>query len=470
MALFKYFKKIEDTVSESAQASGLGDSEQNEVQKQLQMISEPQPKKKRQKYGDYDKLQRAEIGKWAIVYGIRPAARKFGVPESTVRGIVKSYKEAKTDQGELRELPRKHRGAKPLLPAEIDEKVLEMIKNMRKSGCAVNYNIAIAIGKGIVLANDRSLLKENGGQINLDFSWCQSIFRRIGFTKRRATTAKQPVSPGFLKEMGFSFHRSIKELVDAHDIPDDLVINIDQTPLPFILLSKYTMDKKNEKLVPIANSADYRQVTGTFSISLSGVFLPMQIIYQGKTARCHPTFDFPEEFNITHSINHWSNEEKSIELINKVLVPYVQKKKKELGFRSSKKWLLIADVFKAQWTDKVKDLVEKHHGKMVPVPHNMTNYFQPLDLTVNRSCKSFLRDQAQTWYAEQVQAQIANGIAPENVSVDLKISILKPLHAKWVTKYYDHIRTRKEIIINGWRRSGIIDALREQVHKEDPFE
>ena len=84
MALFKYFKKIEDTVSESAQASDLGDSEQNEVQKQLQMISEPQPKKKRQKYGDYDKLQRAEIGKWAIVYGIRPAARKFGVPESMV--------------------------------------------------------------------------------------------------------------------------------------------------------------------------------------------------------------------------------------------------------------------------------------------------------------------------------------------------------------------------------------------------
>ena len=32
---------------------------------------------------------------------------------------------------------------------------------------------------------------------------------------------------------------------------------------------------------------------------------------------------------------------------------------------------------------------------MVPVPHNMTNYFQPLDLTVNLSCKSFLRDQAQ---------------------------------------------------------------------------
>ena len=35
MALFKYFKKVEHAVSESAQASGLKEVEENEVQKQL---------------------------------------------------------------------------------------------------------------------------------------------------------------------------------------------------------------------------------------------------------------------------------------------------------------------------------------------------------------------------------------------------------------------------------------------------
>ena len=145
----------------------------------------------------------------------------------------------------------------------------------------------------------------------------------------------QPVSPGFLKEMGFSFHRAVKEVVDAYDIPDDLVINIDQIPVAFILLNKYTMDKK--KLVPIENSADYHQVTGTFSITLSGIFLPMQIIYQGQTDRRHSKLKFPEEFNITHSVNHWSNEEKVIELIEKVLLPYVRNKNEELDLRSTKK-------------------------------------------------------------------------------------------------------------------------------------
>ena len=103
---------------------------------------------------------------------------------------------------------------------------------------------------------------------------------------------------------------------------------------------------------------------------------------------------------------------------------------------------------------------------MVPVPHNMTNYFQPLDLTVNRSCKSFLRDKAQIWYAEQVQAQISKGIAPESVSVDLKISILKPIHAKWVTQYYDHIHTNEDIVKNGWRRSGITKAIKENISRK----
>ena len=58
--------------------------------------------------------------------------------------------------------------------------------------------------------------------------------------------------------------------------------------------------------------------TRAFSITLSGIFLHIQIIYQGHIDRCHPNYKIPEEFNITHSVNQWSNEEKSIELIKKV--------------------------------------------------------------------------------------------------------------------------------------------------------
>ena len=67
---------------------------------------------------------------------------------------------------------------------------------------------------------------------------------------------------------------------------------------------------------------------------------------------------------------------------------------------------------------------------MVPIPNNLTNEFQPLDLTVNRTCKSYLQKQTEEWLSNQVEAQIQNGIKPENVKVDMRISVLKPLHAK----------------------------------------
>ena len=83
-------------------------------------------------------------------------------------------------------------------------------------------------------------------------------------------------------------------------------------------------------------------------------FLSIQLIYQGKSGRCHPKFNFPEEFHVTHTMNHWSDEEKAKELITKLLLPYVRKKIDELHLRNKQEWLLISDVFKGQWTDAMK--------------------------------------------------------------------------------------------------------------------
>ena len=71
-------------------------------------------------------------------------------------------------------------------------------------------------------------------------------------------------------------------MVSTNDIPDNLTINIDQTPFPFVLISMYTKDKTNKKFVPISDSADYCWITGTISVTASGKFLPIQLIYHGK--------------------------------------------------------------------------------------------------------------------------------------------------------------------------------------------
>ena len=47
------------------------------------------------------------------------------------------------------------------------------------SGFVVNYNIAIDIGERIVLAKDQTLLKQNGGSLNLDFLLCNHFFKEL---------------------------------------------------------------------------------------------------------------------------------------------------------------------------------------------------------------------------------------------------------------------------------------------------
>ena len=119
------------------------------------------------------------------------------------------------------------------------------------------------------------------------------------------------------------------------------------------------MEKKNKKLASITNSADYHQITTTSCITLSGRFLPIQIMYRGKANRCHPRFKSPPEFKSTQTENQWLHEEKGIEYSEQFSLPFVEKEKKELCLYSSKKRLLIDDILKENRLTKRRNLFRK---------------------------------------------------------------------------------------------------------------
>ena len=188
----------------------------------------------------------------------------------------------------------------------------------------------------------------------------------------------------------------------------------------------------------------------------------MQLTYQGKTKLCQAKYNFLNEFQVTQTPNHWADENTSIDMIKKILIPYIKRKREELNV-PNKPWLLICDVFKGQWTEAVKNVVEESNGKMVSVPNNWTNYFQPLDLTVNKSSKDFLRKETEGWYSQEIVKQMEAEKRSDQIKVDVRVSVVKPLHAKWIVKYYDNARTKPQLIINGWKESGIIDHLAKKI-------
>ena len=51
--------------------------------------------------------------------------------------------------------------------------------------------IPIAAARGLLMAEHKNRLVENGGHIKLNRHWAYGFFRRMGFVQRKPTTAKK---------------------------------------------------------------------------------------------------------------------------------------------------------------------------------------------------------------------------------------------------------------------------------------
>ena len=104
--------------------------------------------------------------------------------------------------------------------------------------------------------------------------------------------------------------------------------------------------RKGAKRVECTSLDDKRQITVVNRATTSGSFLPFQVIYQDKTPACLPRFVFPDNWNVTFTQNHWSNEDKTLEYIHKVILLFVRAKRKELKLQVDHDVLVIYDEFK----------------------------------------------------------------------------------------------------------------------------
>ena len=91
------------------------------------------------------------------------------------------------------------------------------------------------------------------------------------------------------------------------------------------------MAEKRSKNVPIKGSTDKRMVTDIFTITLDRHFLPMQLIYAGKTKKSLPRVQFPSSFSLSFNQKHYNNEKESIQVLNDIVIPNVAKKIEKPG-------------------------------------------------------------------------------------------------------------------------------------------
>ena len=92
-----------------------------------------------------------------------------------------------------------------------------------------------------------------------------------------------------------------------------------------------TLAKKGCKSLPIAGSPDKQIITATFCITLTGEFLPIQLIYGGKTKKSIPAVSFPSDFVISANEKHYSNEREALNMLENVIIPHVEKQRVSLN-------------------------------------------------------------------------------------------------------------------------------------------
>ena len=154
-----------------------------------------------------------------------------------------------------------------------------------------------------------------------------------------------------------------------------------------------------------------------------------------------------------------------------IIVPYICRIRDSLS-APSQTALIIMDVFKPHTSPVIKELLLSNNLQCVLIPANHTDQFQPLDISVNKPAKAKMRQLYSDWFSDEIVSQLQQGITADKVNVDVKLSKIKSLHAKWIIDVYNHLRSSQEHIANGFRSSGILDAANDPgsiLATEDPF-
>ena len=125
------------------------------------------------------------------------------------------------------------------------------------------------------------------------------------------------------------------------------------------------------------------------------------------------------------------NQETALRFIHNIIIPYIQKTRSEIKLSPTQPALVIFDVFRGQTVPEVLELLEENHIHVAFVTSNCTDKLEPLDLSVNKPAKDHLRQKFHKWYAEKVMEQIDAGKSPDEVVVDMRLTVMKEIRAKW---------------------------------------
>jgi hypothetical protein len=152
----------------------------------------------------------------------------------------------------------------------------------------------------------------------------------------------------------------IAYLVAKHRYPKSLVFNLDQFGLKILSLGNRTRVERGTRSVPVIGGEDKRQITGVPIVSCANDIVGVQLIWQGKTSKCHPLEAHRgDRMHFCHSENHWSNFSTMKDLFLNILGPHIEGVKEELECSPLQRALVILDVWKHHYSSEFRTFLDQ---------------------------------------------------------------------------------------------------------------
>ena len=163
----------------------------------------------------------------------------------------------------------------------------------------------------------------------------------MDFSQRAAPASRPIITWSLWEEINTQYLHEIALAVRTYNIPDELIMNADQTPSKYVPTTNVTIAEQGTAHIPVRGEDDTRAITVTIVQSLSGKMLPFQIIQTRKTERCLPkNVKGKENFLFSYNEKHWSNEVETLSLKEKIIASFTENVKRNYSFQMIKNLFL----------------------------------------------------------------------------------------------------------------------------------
>eukprot|EP00731_Ephydatia_muelleri_P025922 Em0018g22a len=225
------------------------------------------------------------------------------------------------------------------------------------------------------------------------------------------------------------------------------------------LLAEYA--RLGAKAIRLLGIDDKRQVTVVAAAAANGTSLPYQVVLTGNTKKCLPPIDDCKPlldlgWSITWSDNHWSNLETSKLLFDSVHLLYFLEVKK-LNLPEDYPAVYLIDV----WGVHISEAFLTHLKNKAP--------WLNVKFILANCTRSLLKTHIVQSLPAYIMAlhinMIKDGVPPEDQTVDLRTSALKPLLPMFLAHAFKRI-SEDNLVKNTWEKAGILKCFNADFQRE----